>query len=1268
MTSFSQALDRATGAAEKTGSATREMEARATQAAEGARESLLQQVQAYEGVEEGAQGARRQIEAFEGDLSAAADGVRQMSTAAEEASDDVRSMGGALSQASSDAERADAAMREAGQGSEQAAQSMRQAGAAADEFSSRTQTMGASASGAANTLGFELVQAAQDAKFGMSAVANQIPLITEQFTQLSAKTGGTRAAFSALSSSLLGPAGMIGAITLGLPVISQLASRLFSAGEAADQAGASASSAEEEFQGLLSTTRQLNESLLPVGEELEQVLGDIGQINIPTEIIAPETDEGIGGGVAAGPREQAVTAQVSAARGPTERAAALRDFAQRIDQATKKSALLRDMLRSAGVAVSEIRPAAGESLSALTEQARNGTGAFQQAKQAIDESREALVEFQENPLQAINDSQVAARQLRRELSLITKNIQQRRELPGLITSDVDVAEERVSALENALKRLQQSDFDPTAKQFGFIRRRLRQARQEVDRLESEQDEATESAEDLAGQYRDIEELTGNVEFDPERVLTPAEQGLDLSFDEDLLGAPEKALEDLQSTITQIDFSNLLTPAERMERRIQAAAQTIQQLQGRGLSLTKRLFQDVAEAAGLSASEAERLKKQLRGAAEQSQNVGLNLSREQLQDPETVTQRVEQRIQRERGFGLLPEDEAPKRRVQLITQALQAMKKEGIDPASEATRQMVSQLARAREQTKDTVGTSQQLQRGIDTAASGAVRMAEAFARGRDATKAMEQAVEGIARQLGREAVKEGLKLLFSDGSGSGSGGDSNVPVPTATGVVGSGATKLLSSGATGSASGVATGGGAVSGGAATGSGAAASGGAALGAAALIPLIGAALNRLTAEATGDPEGAGENVLATLLGPLGGLVGLFAEGGEVGGDGGDEVPIMAHEKEFVIRAAAAQAAPQLVRLINENPQAAQRLEWQVTGGAVTEGAPVQTAQVGRAVETADIGMTSRIAEIGPERERETDVTTERHQETRQTTERLRRTAETLRRREERLKEHKKATTREQVVTEVMRRSAQQARELQEMSRTAEELQRVSETLRREEEALTRRVESASSTEEKRSARQERAVTEIMRRSTRREAERASEQREERQFSESVETRREQQTERVEDIRRTQVQTAQVGQAVQTADTAMTRHLAQIGAVRERETDITSERGEEVATKRVREAGGKAAPSTGLRAPSVPTFESAGPSRQPPEVNVEPQVQDGGGRNEHVRKQTEAITQKLDEVAGRIESMEVRIDAFNANAELGRSQSRLERAGDTVYPQKG
>jgi hypothetical protein len=75
-------------------------------------------------------------------------------------------------------------------------------------------TMRSSVAASANNLGFEFVQAAQDARFGVQGVVNQIPLMTEQFSQLQSKSGSTAGALSALASSFYGPLGLIAAGTL----------------------------------------------------------------------------------------------------------------------------------------------------------------------------------------------------------------------------------------------------------------------------------------------------------------------------------------------------------------------------------------------------------------------------------------------------------------------------------------------------------------------------------------------------------------------------------------------------------------------------------------------------------------------------------------------------------------------------------------------------------------------------------------------------------------------------------------------------------------------------------------------------------------------------------------------------------------------------------------------------------------------------------------------------------------------------------------------
>jgi hypothetical protein len=75
------------------------------------------------------------------------------------------------------------------------------------------------------------------------------------------------------------------------------------------------------------------------------------------------------------------------------------------------------------------------------------------------------------------------------------------------------------------------------------------------------------------------------------------------------------------------------------------------------------------------------------------------------------------------------------------------------------------------------------------------------------------------------------------------------------------------------------------------------------------------------ATGNPvAGAGFSAASQITAS-------FAHGGEVRGRGtttSDSIPAMLSDREFVVNAASAQAAPSLVRLINERPEAARQVE--------------------------------------------------------------------------------------------------------------------------------------------------------------------------------------------------------------------------------------------------------------------------------------------------------------------------------------------------------
>jgi len=143
-------------------------------------------------------------------------------------------------------------------------------------------TLSTSTSSAASNLSFELTQAAQDAQFGLAGVANQVPIIAEQFQQLKARTGSTTGAISALSSSFLGPAGLIAAITL-LPTLIQGAVSFFSSveGEAKDAAS--------EVDKLKEATNSLIEGFRDELPEFD-IVGDPERVEQTAEALQTQAD------------------------------------------------------------------------------------------------------------------------------------------------------------------------------------------------------------------------------------------------------------------------------------------------------------------------------------------------------------------------------------------------------------------------------------------------------------------------------------------------------------------------------------------------------------------------------------------------------------------------------------------------------------------------------------------------------------------------------------------------------------------------------------------------------------------------------------------------------------------------------------------------------------------------------------------------------------------------------------------------------------------
>lgn len=92
--------------------------------------------------------------------------------------------------------------------------------------------------------------------------------------------------------------------------------------------------------------------------------------------------------------------------------------------------------------------------------------------------------------------------------------------------------------------------------------------------------------------------------------------------------------------------------------------------------------------------------------------------------------------------------------------------------------------------------------------------------------------------------------------------------------------------------------------------------------------------------------------------------FRDGGEIRGPGGprdDQIPIMASDREFMVNAASAQAAPNAVRAINDDPATARQIEASLQQGRPQGGSSADNAAAISGVEAAVREQTERLGEL-------------------------------------------------------------------------------------------------------------------------------------------------------------------------------------------------------------------------------------------------------------------------------------------------------------------
>ena len=113
---------------------------------------------------------------------------------------------------------------------------------------------------ATNTM-MEFSRVVQDAPYGIRGVANNIQQLVGNFGYLSKSAGGAGAAFKAMASSLLGPAGILLAVSLVTSLLVQYGDKLFKSSNETSDAEKATEKLNEQLKRQIDLRRDLNDEL-----------------------------------------------------------------------------------------------------------------------------------------------------------------------------------------------------------------------------------------------------------------------------------------------------------------------------------------------------------------------------------------------------------------------------------------------------------------------------------------------------------------------------------------------------------------------------------------------------------------------------------------------------------------------------------------------------------------------------------------------------------------------------------------------------------------------------------------------------------------------------------------------------------------------------------------------------------------------------------------------------------------------------------------------
>jgi hypothetical protein len=363
------------------------------------------------------------------------------------------------------------------QRSELTAEDLQNATVTSAQQASQSMTqLGSSASSAATNLSFELVRASQDASHSIGAVANQIPQMAEQFTQLRSQTGSTRGALSALVSTMTGPTGLLAAGTLLVQFGPKLISFFTDTGEAAQNTEEKVNKVSEAVSSILDVqagqTEKLELGLEEAGQAIDETETNIQALETILERL-PESGTGL--------------VERFDELGPVAK-----ELVQSLTEQSEGLTLSRDLVRQRLTDEKGIRKDLEKQRSKLKQQLRLRRRLKKLGAQSGESQSETFQDLQ----QQYQD-------------LVSQQERLRENFPGIVDRSQQF-QKRIEATREAMRTLSEQDIDVDQSEIRQLRRRLSRLVVLKQELEAPpQAEEVQAAEPTAGtsiedQLQDVE--------------------------------------------------------------------------------------------------------------------------------------------------------------------------------------------------------------------------------------------------------------------------------------------------------------------------------------------------------------------------------------------------------------------------------------------------------------------------------------------------------------------------------------------------------------------------------------------------------------------------------------------------------------------------------------------------------------------------------------------------------------------------------------------